>query len=172
MAARVEVQVGAWAGPEVEAKRPGGGGGAGGGGKGAGGGGSATEGGGEGGTATGGGYVDAGYYYGDGSFFVDGGAYPDLPDGSSQGGTDAGVIDAAPGCGALAACCASLQSASQALCSDVVAQGNATNRATELTQLQGEGDCTGVSILAPEGQVPANELVSDGRLLFWTTSQT
>ena len=37
-------------------------------------------------------YVDAGYYYGDGSFFVDGGAYPDLLDASSQGGTDAEVL--------------------------------------------------------------------------------
>ena len=36
----------------------------------------------------GGGIVDAGYYHGDGSFWVDGGAYPGLPDGS-QGETDA-----------------------------------------------------------------------------------
>ncbi len=125
-------------------------------------------------SAVSGGYVDAGYYFGDGSFWVEGGAYPDaatLPDASSQGGmdaaTDAETADASSGCGALAACCSSLQSASQALCSDVVAQGDATNCSTELALLQGAGDCTGVSVLASLIQTPPFRLVSDGTLLFW-----
>jgi hypothetical protein len=128
---------------------------------------------GEGGTTGGARYVDAGYYYGDGSYFVDGGAYPDVatpPDAS--GGTDAGVVDAAPGCGALAACCPTLTSASQSLCTSVVSAGNAANCATELAELQNEGDCTGVAILASQVQVTPNYLVSDGSLLFWTTSAT
>ena len=118
--------------------------------------------------------MDAGYFHGDGSFFVDGGAYPDAGAGSTArvtAGRDAG-IDAAPGCGPLAACCGSLQGASQTLCSNVVAEGNATDCSAELAQLQGAGECTAVSILASEGDVPANELVSDGTTLFWTTGQT
>jgi hypothetical protein len=113
-------------------------------------------------------YVDAGLYYGDGSYFVDGGAYPDLSDASSQGGTDAEAVDAAPGCGPLAACCSSLQSGAQALCSDVVGQGNATNCSTELTLLQGAGDCTGVSTVTSGIAQPASRLASDGTLLFWS----
>jgi hypothetical protein len=42
----------------------------------------------------------------------------------------------------------------------------------ELAQLESGGSCTGVSVLASQGQVPANELVSDGTTLFWTTSET
>jgi hypothetical protein len=114
--------------------------------------------------------VDAGYYYGDGSFWVEGGAYPDLPDAS--GGRDASTGDGSIGCSALSACCATLTGASQSLCNSVAGSGNATNCSTELADLQSLGNCTGVTILAPEGQVPANEIVSDGRLLFWTTSQT
>ena len=119
-------------------------------------------------------YVDAGEYHGDGSFFVDGGAYPDVgtpSDGSSHGGTDAGT-DAAPGCGPLAACCNSLPTSLQALCSDIVSQGIAANCATELTQLEGAGDCMGVSVLASEIQAPPYFMASDGTLLFWTTSQS
>jgi hypothetical protein len=116
-------------------------------------------------------YVDAGYYYGDGSFWVDGGAYPDVGT-SGDGGMDAAVVDAAPGCGPLAACCPTLSSASQPLCTDVVTQGNATDCAIELTQLQSGGDCTGVSVLASQQQVPPNRMVSDGTLLFWTTAST
>ncbi len=121
--------------------------------------------------AGGGVQVDAGYYYGDGSFWVEGGAYPE-PDAAEPGGLDADTVDAAPGCGPLAACCASLSGATQSLCSAVVGLGSATNCSAELTQLQGEGYCTGVSILATQVQVPANRMVSDGTLLFWTTSGT
>jgi hypothetical protein len=118
-------------------------------------------------------YVDAGCFYGDGSYFVDGAAYPDVatpPDGSGHGGPDA-AFDAAPGCGPLAACCGSLHGASQTLCTSVVAQGNATDCSAELTQLRATGDCTGVSVLATDVQYPPSWMVSDGTALFWTTSQ-
>jgi hypothetical protein len=46
--------------------------------------------------------------------------------------------------------------------------GEATNRATELAELQGEGDCTGVTVVASGIEQPASRLVSDGTLLFWT----
>ena len=116
-------------------------------------------------------FVDAGLYRGDGSYFADGGGAA-RPDGGGHVVLDAGAVDASPGCAALAACCASVANGSQTLCKDVVAQGNAADCATELAQLQTSGDCTGVSVLASEGQVPANEMVSDGTTLFWTTSQT
>jgi hypothetical protein len=116
-------------------------------------------------------YVDAGYYRGDGSFFVDGGAYPDVGT-STLGPVDGGGIDASPGCQTLAACCSSLSSGNQMLCATVVASGNATSCAAELTQLQSGGDCMGISVLASLIQVPANRMVSDGTLLFWTTSST
>jgi hypothetical protein len=118
--------------------------------------------------------VDAGYYHGDGSYFVDGGAYHDaatMADDSGHRDLDAGV-DAAPGCGPLAACCGSLPSSSQALCNDIVMQGNAANCATELAQLQSDGECAGVSILASQVQVTPNRMLSDGTLLFWTTAST
>jgi hypothetical protein len=117
----------------------------------------------------GGGRVDADYYFGDGSFWVDGGAYPDLPDGASPPGTDAGVADASSGCGALSTCCVTLIGSSQSLCNSIAASGNATNCSTELTMLQGEGNCTGVTILASLLQEPPLLLVSDGRLLFWSS---
>jgi hypothetical protein len=53
-----------------------------------------------------------------------------------------------------------------------VGLGNAASCAAELGQLQGTGDCTGVSVLASDVQVPPNVLVSDGTLLFWTTAST
>jgi hypothetical protein len=118
-------------------------------------------------------YVDAGYYRGDGSFFVDGGAYPDArTTADSSNAMDAGGLDATPGCAPLAACCSSLQGGSQSVCSDIASQGNATNCSTELTQLQSLGNCTGVSVLASQVQVTPNFLVSDGTLLFWTTKQS
>jgi hypothetical protein len=123
----------------------------------------------------GGGYVDAGYYYGDGSYWVDGGAYPELDASSDEGAngeSDAGAADAASGCGALSACCGSLSSASQSLCNTVVGSGDETNCSTELMQLQAESDCTGVTILATQIQVPANRIVSDGTTLFWTTFES
>jgi hypothetical protein len=125
-------------------------------------------------TAMGGGPVDAGYYFGDGSFWVEGGAYPDLPDGSvpDVGVADAAMGDASPGCGALSACCATLTASSQALCETIAGAGNATNCATELAQLESEGNCTGVTILASKVQVAPNRMVSDGKLLFWTTTET
>jgi hypothetical protein len=122
-------------------------------------------------------YVDAGYYYGDGSYFVDSGAYPDVATpGDSATPREAGAPvdaragDAATGCGALSACCGSLTSGSKSLCESVVAQGSAANCSTELVELQGAGDCTGVSILATDVQVPPTLLVSDGTSLFWTTA--
>jgi hypothetical protein len=120
-------------------------------------------------------FVDAGLYRGDGSFFVDGGAYPDVgtaADASSQGGPDARIVDAAPGCGPLAACCSSLVSTSQSLCNAVVAQGSGTNCATELTELEMGGSCMGVSVLATQVQVPPNRMVSDGATLFWLTGSS
>jgi hypothetical protein len=42
----------------------------------------------------------------------------------------------------------------------------------ELADLQSLGNCTGVTILSSLLQVAPNWLVSDGRLLFWTTSET
>ena len=84
--------------------------------------------------------------------------------------TDSGEDAVSPGCASLAACCATLSGGSQSLCEEVVAQGSATDCSTELGQLQAEGDCTGVSILASQVQVPPNVLVSDGTLLFWTTT--
>jgi hypothetical protein len=134
-----------------------------------------VAGGGEGGNAvgdaSGGAPVDAGYYYGDGSFWVEGGAYPSLPDASDQGGPDA-AVDAAPGCGPLAACCGALTGATQTLCNTVVGAGNATSCAAELTQLQSGGYCSGSTILATQVQVPANRIVSDGTLLYWTTFES
>jgi hypothetical protein len=120
--------------------------------------------------AMGGGPVDAGYYFGDGSFWVDGGAYPDLPDGSSPPGTDAGVGDASSGCGALSSCCVTLTGSSKSLCDSIAASGNATNCSAELTMLQSAGNCTGVTILASQIQEEPRLLVSDGRLLFWSSS--
>ncbi len=122
-----------------------------------------------------GGYVDAGYFHGDGAFFVDGGAYPDVGaprDASGHGGVDAAFdasgIDASSGCPALSACCSSLPSSSQSLCTATEAAGNAANCTTELTQLQSTGECMGVSIIASEIQQPATQLLSDGTTLFWT----
>lgn len=112
--------------------------------------------------------VDAGYYYGDGSFWVEGGAYPP-GDSGEQGEPDAEGDDAAPGCTALAACCATLSGSSQALCNSVVSGGDATNCATELSQLQAGGDCTGVTVLATHVQITPHLMVSDGTTLFWTT---
>jgi len=121
-------------------------------------------------------YVDAGIYRGDGSFFVDGGAYPDAAvgnDGSSVDGADGSTgIDATPGCAPLAACCSSLTGTSLSLCVSVAESGNAGNCAAELTELEGGGDCMGVSVLASEVQVPPNYMVSDGTTLFWTTNAT
>ena len=120
--------------------------------------------------AVGGGRVDAGYYFGDGSFWVDGGAYPDLPDGSSPPGTDAGVGDASSGCGPLSSCCVTLTGTSKSLCDSIAASGNATNCSTELTMLQSSGNCTGVTILASQVQDEPSLLVSDGRFLFWSSA--
>ena len=125
--------------------------------------------------AAGGAYVDIGYYYGDGSYFVDGGPYPDIvtqADTSSQSGIDGGSADASEGCAALAACCPTVQSTSQSLCNTVAGAGDTANCAAELAELQGEGNCTGVSILASQLQVPPYRIVSDGTLLFWTTNGT
>jgi hypothetical protein len=111
---------------------------------------------------------DAGLYYGDGSFFVDGGAYPD-----TGAITDSAVTvanDAAPGCSALAACCGSLSAANESLCTAIVTLGNAANCSAELQQLQAAGECTGALILASHVQVAPQLLVSDGNLLFWTTT--
>jgi hypothetical protein len=121
----------------------------------------------------GGAYVDAGYYYGVGSYWVGGGAYPDLPDAAENSTeTDAAMLDASSACGSLGACCGSLSTSLQSLCNSVVASGNDTNCSTELTQLQGDGNCTGVSVLASNIQIVPNQLVSDGTTLFWTTTDT
>jgi hypothetical protein len=124
-------------------------------------------------TVMGGGPVDAGYYYGNGSFWVEGGAYPQqLLDAGSEAGTNASVVDASPGCAPLASCCATLTGGSQSLCESVAVTGDGTDCATELNQLQSGGNCTGVAVLASQVQVPPNLLVSDGTLLFWTTTAT
>jgi hypothetical protein len=120
----------------------------------------------------GGGYVDAGLYYGDGSFWVEGGAYPNPPEAGDDGGPDASTVDASTPCGQLAACCPTLTGGPQSLCNSVAAAGDATNCATELAQLQSQGNCTGVTILATDQQVPASRMVSDGTLLFWTTFES
>jgi hypothetical protein len=122
-------------------------------------------------------YADAGIYRGDGSFFVDGGAYPDTGSGADGSTSHAGAdgstgIDATPGCAPLAACCSSLSGGSQSLCASVAGSGDATNCAAELTELEGNGDCMGVSVLASEVQVIPTYIVSDGSTLFWTTSST
>lgn len=119
--------------------------------------------------AASGGYVDAGYYYGADSFWVDGGAYPELADAASQGTADAASGDASAGCGALSACCVTLTGTTQALCNTVSGTGDATNCGTALAQLESAGDCTGVTVLASQVQVPASRMVSDGTLLFWST---
>jgi len=123
-------------------------------------------------SGTGGGPVDAGYYFGDGSFWVEGGAYHDLPDGSSPGpeagAADGGAGDASSGCGALSVCCATLTGSAQTLCNTIAGSGNPTNCATELTELESLGDCTGVTIVASGIESPASRLLSDGTLLFWT----
>jgi hypothetical protein len=123
-------------------------------------------------TGMGGGPVDAGYYYGDSSFWVEGGAYPGLgaPDASVDGpslGADSSV-----GCGALSACCPTLSASQQALCASTVAAGDAANCATELGLLQGTGSCSGVTVLTSLQQNPPHRMVSDGKLLFWTTGTT
>jgi hypothetical protein len=122
-------------------------------------------------------YVDAGEYHGDGSFFVDGGAHSDAgTPGDASDHTDAtadgGAVDATAGCAPLSACCVSLPSTSEALCNEVVAQGQATACATELVQLQNSGNCMGVSVIASQVQVPPSWLVSDGTSLFWTTNES
>jgi hypothetical protein len=120
-------------------------------------------------TVKGGGAVDAGYYYGDGSFWVEGGAYKDFDAHveSQDGSTDAS-IDASPGCATLAACCPSLVSSSQSVCNLVASQGNASECSTELGLLEGEGSCTGVTVVATEVQQTPTRLVSDGTLLYWS----
>jgi hypothetical protein len=125
--------------------------------------------GGAGSTTHGGGAVDAGYYYGDGSFWVDGGAYHGLGDAHIESGADA-LIEASPGCAKLAACCPSLVGSSQSVCTLVVSQGDATQCATELSMLEGEGSCTGATVLATNVQLAPVYMVSDGTLLFWVTN--
>jgi hypothetical protein len=95
---------------------------------------------------------------------------PDAAEGSTE--ADAAMLDASSPCGSLAACCGSLSTSLQSLCSSVVASGNDTNCSTELTQLQGDGNCAGVSVLASNVQIVPNQLVSDGTTLFWTTTDT
>lgn len=118
--------------------------------------------------------MDAGYYYGDGSYFVDGGAYPDVstPPDAGQGGTEAGTVDASPGCITLATCCPSVSGATQSVCDSIAESGNGADCSAELALLQSAGDCTGASVLASQVQVPPNYIVSDGTMLFWTTSAT
>jgi hypothetical protein len=120
-------------------------------------------------SGVGGGYVDAGYYYGDGSYWVDGSPYPNLPDASVS---DAQVIDSGQGCAPLASCCPTLTGASQSLCDSIAGAGNAGDCATELDQLEAGGECAGTNVLATQLQVPANRMVSDGTTLFWTTLQS
>ena len=113
-----------------------------------------------------GGGFDAGIYLGDGSFFADG-AYP-----STEGGTtDGSVIDASTPCGELQACCGTLSGSTQSLCNSVAGSGDATNCAAELSQLQGGGDCTGVTVLATDVQVAPAQMASDGTFLFWSSTQ-
>jgi hypothetical protein len=119
--------------------------------------------------------VDAGYYHGDGSYFVDGGAYPDV--GSPRDAAmvkDASAVDGGlvAACAALADCCTSLQGASQSFCSLTATANNASDCSVEQSQLASDGDCTGVSVLASQIQVPPNYMVSDGTTLFWTTDAT
>ena len=134
-------------------------------------GGGSSSGSGSGGTSSsssGGTPVDAGLFFGDGSFWVDGGPYPDL-DAGPDVASDAPTPDAATPCGALAVCCPTLSGGSQALCSSVAAGGDPANCQTELDQLESQGNCLGVTILASNVQVPADRMVSDGTILFWTT---
>jgi hypothetical protein len=126
---------------------------------------------------TGGGSVDAGYYYGDGSFFTEGGPYSGPSDAgaghdAADGSRDAEAVDASTGCGALSACCGSLATSLQPLCSSIAGAGNEANCATELAQLEGDDNCTGVTVLASNIQVAPQIIVSDGTTLFWTTSDT
>jgi hypothetical protein len=106
------------------------------------------------------------------SYFTDGGASADVAtatDSAGHAGSDAGSGDASFGCGALSACCASLSASTQSLCSTVAASGNAAQCSAELVLLQGAGDCTGVTILAEQVQVPPNRIASNGTSLFWAT---
>ena len=126
-------------------------------------------------TVGGAGPVDAGYYYGDGSYWVDGGAYPDAPmpgDASGDAGADGETIDASPGCLPLAACCPSVSGATQSVCESIAQAGNGADCGAELALLQGAGDCTGATVLASLVQVPPDYMVSDGTTLFWLTSAT
>ncbi len=119
--------------------------------------------------------MDAGIYRGPGSYFVDGGAYRDsgsVGDIGPRGNPDARAIDASAGCAPLASCCPTLPGSSQSLCDDIATQGNAADCATELTQLQGEGECDGVTVLASQVQVAPVCMASDGTTLFWTTGST
>jgi hypothetical protein len=95
--------------------------------------------------------------------------------GSTTNNSGSGTVGSAPGsssggCAALAACCATLAGGSQSLCDSVAESGNSTNCAAELSQLQAEDDCTGATVIASQVQVPPNRLVSDGSMLFWTTT--
>jgi hypothetical protein len=110
-------------------------------------------------------YFDAGYYHGDGSFWVEGGAYPDA---NPAAPFDAGAVDASSECGTLAACCGTLGGTTEGLCASVAGSGDEANCGAELSQLEAEGDCTGVTVLASEVQIPPNRMVSDGTMLFWT----
>jgi hypothetical protein len=121
--------------------------------------------------------VDASEYRGDGSFFLDatgaGDALSGGSDGSSGTGGDASAgTDATPGCAPLAACCGSLTGTSRSLCASVAASGNAANCSAELSELEGNGDCTGVSVLASQIQVVPTWLASDGTTLFYVTSES
>jgi hypothetical protein len=113
--------------------------------------------------------VDAGYYYGDGSFWVEGGAYPDV--GTPEAGPDTGAVDGSAGCGALSACCPTLSVSSQPLCESTASAGNAANCTTELEMLESEGSCTGVTVVASDIEETPFRLVSDGTLLFWITDE-
>jgi hypothetical protein len=120
-------------------------------------------------------YIDAGYYRGDGSFFVDAAVYPDV--GSPRDApmtTDAVAVDGGlvAACATLAACCPSLQGGSQSLCASTALADSATNCSAEQAQLAAVGDCTGVSVLASQVQATPTWLVSDGTTLFWTTGAT
>jgi hypothetical protein len=115
--------------------------------------------------------IDAGRYFGDGSFFVDGGAYPDVGASTPPTRDASSGIDATPGCAPLASCCGSLSGSLQSLCVGVASSGNTTNCSAELTQLEGDGQCMGISIVASEIQLPPSRLISDGTTLFWTNYQ-
>ena len=64
---------------------------------------------------------------------------------SQSSASDEGGLESGTGCSALSACCATVSGASASLCNEVLGSNDSAYCATELIQLQAEGDCLGLA---------------------------